>query len=284
MPRVTARNLGRFTKKNQARKRASVTTRARYAPKTARANRALIKSNAWALKRLKQQIPGPIITDYQYRFQTFGNPSTVDNGPEFSIAQFPLTNFQQWAPVMRESNVVINKSQTTIYRLTWNIRYQLNNAYWAQFTIFICTLRKDFSNRTAAGQPVLQAGGDYIVDSDNYNPSLNPGIWNVMYTRNVTLSRGAFSQRPTAIGPGQANDIVSNAATTWKTGRITMKKRMKVRVPVTNTNWRVLPFQQLPYYQQLYCLVFINTASAANETGVVAQVNVNQWASCINSA
>lgn len=283
--RVSVKPLAKFRQRNKSKRRTSVATRAKYAPKTARANRGLIQSNARAIQWIKKQIPPNIICDYQYSFNSICEPSVnPDNPPTQTTSVFPLTSFQTWIPTLRRSQLVERQAATTIYRMTWNFRYQLNQSYWAQYTMFIVTLKKDASNRFGPGSIPLQAGDDFIVDNEGYNPFLNPAIYHIVYTRNMSLSRGTFGEIPNIFNNPGATPVAAtgNGASTVKTGRVTLKKRMRIRNPISANPWREFPLDQLPHYQKMYLITFMTQESRVGETQPVAEILVNQWCSTMN--
>ncbi|AXQ66128.1 MAG: putative capsid protein [Circoviridae sp.] len=286
MPSVRANANRKYRPVRKRRRSSSVGVRARYLPRNAKANRALIKSNASMIKKVQRLIPPPLMTDYQYRTQFFGDPSVnADNESTLDINTKRLTDFSDWSPCMRLSEVVNNdKSQTTIYRMNFNMRYTLNNSYWAQITIFIVTLRAQYSNRDPTGQNTLNAGGDFIVNSDRLDPRLNPSTYKIHFKRSINLAKGAFGQPP--FTPGQGGEqVTSNSATTLKTGNINMKCRMKVRQPQTNVNWREMDFLQLPYYQPYYMITFITQGGPLGLDPInTPSVDLDMWVSCVNSA
>jgi len=285
MPAVRFNANSKYRATRKRKRSASVGVRAKYLPKNARANRSLIKSNARMIKRVRTLIPPPIMTDYQYRTQFFGTASATDNESSLQITTKRLTEFTDWTPCLRVSTVVNNdKSQTSVYRMNFNMRYTLQNSYWAQITIFIVTLRAQFSDRDPTGQNTLASGADFIVNSERLDPRLNPSTYKIHFKRSVNLAKGAFGQPPITIG--QQQDLVtSNSGTTWKTGNISMKMKMKVRQPQANTSWRELPFLQLPYYQQYYMMTFISQGGPPTlDDGATASVDMDMWCSCVNSA
>lgn len=282
MPTVRPRPLTKTGRVRKRRRTASTTTRIRYQKPTAGNQRKQILANARTIARLRATIPPPIWTDYNRRFEAFGIASVSDNQISLSVQGFTLTDFSTWIPTMRQSLIVESKSQTTVKKMSLNIRYALNQAYWAQVTIFIVTPRKDYVNKDPLPVGSLQSGSDYIVNLDAQNPRLNPSAWKVHFSRSVTMAKGTFMEPPNEF---QGDLYTSQSSSTWKKGQVLMNLNMKIRVPITNRPWRQLPFESLGYWQKYYCLVFINqgTGPGANPE-TLTSVNVDSWNTCVNSA
>lgn len=256
------------------RRTTSTTTKARYLPKTASANRSLIKSNARLLGRIRAQLPPAVHCDFEQRNSIVCFPGT--NLPAATPTTFvtngrALTNFADWTPCLRQSQVVNNKSSTTVYRMQMQIRYTLQQSYWAQISLFIVTLRRDAANREPTGTQILQEGIDYVSNrvgvSDDpllqQNPVLNSSIYKVHYARHVTMTQGGYLESPANIG---GNDVVANGQTTYRKGQVNIRMRLKVRNPRADIPWNQIPIAQLPHYNQYFLLTFCNQSAAAEAT------------------
>ena len=265
---VTKSNGLRKTRNTRKRRRsASVGLRARYAPKTARVNRSLIKGNARTIARLKALMPAPIHCDWQQLNTILCDTSTTQNPVTFTNNGRTLTDFGNWVNVLRQSQVVSAKSSTTVYRMSINFRVSLFQSYWAQVTIFVVTLRRDFANRNPEGTDILVLGGDYngnrltATPDPNFmqNIRLNPAIFKVHYCRNITLAQGGYGSPPTQIG---GNDAVSNPFATYRKGQINIKPNIKVRNPRTTLPWTSVPIEQLPPGNKYYLITAVTQQSA----------------------
>lgn len=292
---MVAVKRGSLRKAGGARKRrrsASVSTRARYGPKTARFNRSLIKSNAAQISRIRSLMPSPIFTDWQQR----NSIQCLDLDPippgltnTFTTNGRALSNFADWENVLRQSSVVQAKSSTRVIRMAMQFRFTLQQSYWAQMSIFIVTLRKDASNREPTGLNPLLEGVDYVsnrlgVQDDpqlSVNPTLNSAIYKVHYARHVTMTQGGFLEPPAQI---QNNDVVANGQTTYRKGQINMKMRMNVRNPRSNVPWTEIPIAQLPHYQQYFLLCFISQRGPDNSRPQdLCILDTNLISTCYNS-
>lgn len=254
MPRVT---FNRLTKKRATsrRRKTSTIVRAKYAPKTTRANRSLIKSNAFAIRAVKRMMPPPIYTDYQYTSAQAPFLTSAPN-PFFNISSNELMHPNLWAEVLRQDPTVVRGSSTLVKRMQMNLRYTLGEANWCQITTFVVSLRKDAANRVVS-EATLTAGEDYITlnpgNLQQFNPRLNPAVFKVHYVRNVSLMNSAWAQPAPQLAGGES--LVANSATTYAKGQVNMKLNFRLRQP-TGTRWRTMTQEQLSPYQKLYLLTF----------------------------
>lgn len=275
MPRIT---FNRATKRRSSvrKRRTSTLVRAKYKPRTATANRSLIKSNALAIRSMKRMLPKLIYTDYQYKFA---------NAPAFPTAPAPyqfITNNELmspnlWAAVLRKDDNAIESSQTMIKRMQINLRYTLQEQNWVQITTFIVTIRPDATNRVInSGSLVL--GDDYIYSVDEFQPRLNSNVFKVHYRRHVTLMAGSFGQ--TAF-ESQGDTLVSNSQSTFKKGQVNIPLNFKIRQPNGQT-WRNMDQSQFGPYRRYFQLNFFR--GQANDAGDAPPiVESDILYTCVNS-
>jgi len=257
MPRVT---FNRLTRKRASfkRRRTSTITKAKYKPKTVRANRSLIKSNAYAIRAVKRMLPPNLWTDYQYSFVQEAVLTAVPDGGYQSIASNQLMTPAFWTPVLRQDANVLDSSQTKVLRLQANMRYSLGESSTVQITTFIVSIRPDAVNRQI--NDTLVEGDDYIYakgapgGSDlGIVPRLNPAVFKVLYTRNVTLMSNGFLQSKVDVNN---NPLVSNSFATMAKGQINIKLNFRLRQPVQGTSWKNMQQSQLGPSQRLFLLTF----------------------------
>ena len=271
---MVAIKRGALQKAGGARKRrrtTSVGIRAKYAPKTARANRSLIRSNASAINKIRRSLPVPLLCDWNQRNSILPSASTVDDPVTFVTNGRALTDFSQWRAVMRQSDVVNRKAQTRVLRMQINIRYSLLSSWWAQISLFIVTLRPDVTNRNYLGTNVLEVSQDYIAnrlgaaDDPVYESGirLNPSVFKVWYSRNVTMSQGAFLVPPATVG---ADDFNGNPMTTYRKGQVTLKMRLNARNPRNAGSWKDIPFEDLPNYNKYILITCVSQQAAVGTT------------------
>jgi len=257
MPRVTFNRLTR-KKATAKRRRSSTLTRAKYKPKTTRANRSLIKSNAYAIRAIKRMMPPSIWTDYQYSFVQEANLTAVPDGGYQSISSNQLMTPAFWTPVLRQDENVLDSSQTKVLRMQANMRYSLGESSTVQITTFVVSIRPDAVNRQI--NDTLVEGDDYIYAKGQPGgvdlgivPRLNPAVFKVLYTRNVTLMSNGFLQPKADF---QGTILTSQSSTTMAKGQINMKLNFRIRQPVQGTTWKNMQQSQFGPKQRLFLLTF----------------------------
>lgn len=282
MPRVTFNRLSK-KKSGFKRRRSSTSIRAKYMPKTARANRSLIKSNAAAIRAVKRMVPPPIYTDFQYTSSygpfTTGAPGAYFNifaaelmGPKNSVPQI------LWQPVLRQDPNVLSASSTLVKRMQINLRYSLGQSDWCQMSTFVVTIRKDAANRVIE-QNNLTVDEDYIYSDQNYNPRLNPAVFKVHYVRHLSLTSNAWMQ-PKA----EAGDSVfaGNPVTTMAKGQVNLNVNVRLRQPI-GTPWVDMTMDQLSPHQRYYLLTFFK-GSTQNVDDDPPRVDWDALYTCYNAS
>lgn len=204
MPRTTFNRLSR-KRATTRKRRVGVLKKAKYAPKTARTNRALITSNAYAIRAIKRMMPRPIYTDWQYSGTQFADAPDTSFSETLKVAQLmsPATGGSAlWQPVMRQDVNVTESSATKVLRMQMNLRYRLGVSNWCQYTVFVVSIRKDAVDKII-NQASLVKNQDYITNlGDDFNVRLNPAVFKVHYCRNVSLCKNAWVS-PVFAGGGQ---------------------------------------------------------------------------------
>lgn len=260
MPRVT---FNRLTKKRATykRRRSSVLTKAKFKPKTARANRSLIKGNAAAIQAIKRIMPRPVYTDYQLSFTQQATLSAAASGLYMSYASTELMRLNDWVPVLRQDANAIASSATRILRMQANMRYAIQESSTVQITAFVVTIRKDAAdvdvdNLTEGDDYIYAKGGSATNPDLGTVPRLNSNVFKVLYTRNVTLMSNGFLQPLVPSEGANPVAIVSNSSNTQAKGQINIKLNWSVRQPSAALQWKNMLQEQLSPYQQMYLLTF----------------------------
>lgn len=272
--------FNRLTKKKSTvrrRSRASTLTRAKYKPRTARANRSLIKSNALAIRAVKRMIPPPVYTDYQYA-SAYSPFTTGASGNFFNILSAELIEPPQWSEVLRQDANVLTASSTLLKRMQINLRYSLGQADWCQITTFVVSLRKDASN-TIVNEENLVNDQDYIYSGQFFNPRLNSRVFKVHYVRNVSLMSSTWNEPQSEVG---TTVIVGNPNTTWSKGQVNMTLNYRLRQPL-GTPWNTMNQDQLPPHQRLYLLTFFRGRTSAPDNNPV-RVDWDALYTCYNAS
>jgi len=238
------------------RKRTSNVTKVRFQRPTAKNQQKQILSNARMVSKLYKSVMSKrVFCDWQYA-RSFTTPAPDPEGFTRSWFALPLTDFSQWAPVMRRDSNVAESSSTFVQRMVINMRYQLKASSYAQYNIWIVTPRKDAAGndivaRLASGDPtqIPQAGIEYVEGADAFNMRLNPAVYKVHYAAYKTLTETTLFL--------DAQQPAGNPFTTWSKGQATIKCGINVRVPVLNQPWTVLPPMQQAYYKRYIMLACI---------------------------
>ena len=286
--KMTRVSFNALTKKRATtkRRRTSVITRAKYKPKTTRANRSLIQSNAYAIRAVKRMMPKPIWTDYQYSFTQEAFLTDIPGQPYQSIAANQLMSPAFWSPVLRQDANVIESSATRVLRMQANMRYSLGESSTVQISTFIVSIRPDAVNRQI--NDTLVEGDDYIFAKGNPGdidlgivPRLNPAVFKVLYTRNVTLMSNGFLQ-PRAEDTG-GEILISNSFATMKKGQVNMKLNFNIRQPVQGLQWKDMQQAQFGPRQRLFLLTFFRGLSP-NVDDVAPRVDCDALYCCYNAS
>ena len=289
MPRVTFNRLNRKKSTIRRKRATNVIQRAKYRPRTAAANRSLIKSNAYAIRAVKRMLPPPIYTDYQYSFTQEALLSSVPSGLYQSLAANQLMTPAFWSPVLRQDANVIESSSTRVLRLQANMRYTLAESSTVQISTFIVSIRKDAVNRQI--NDTLVEGEDYIFAKGAAGavdlgivPRLNPAVFKVLYTRNVTLMSNGFLQAKAEFPSGSGTTtIVSNANTTMAKGQINLKLNFNIRQPVSGLEWKNMTQAQFGPSQRLFLLTFFRGITE-NPDDNAPRVDCDALYTCYNAS
>lgn len=284
MPRVTFNRLTR-KKATAKRKRTSTITRAKYKPKTTRANRSLIKSNAYAIRAVKRMLPPPIWTDYQYSFTQEALLTDVPGAPYQSISSNQLMSPAMWSPVLRQDANVITASSTKVLRLQGNLRYSLGESSTVQITTFIVSIRRDAVNRQindtlVEGQDYIYAKGAAGAVDLGIVPRLNPAVFKVLYTRNVTLMSNGWLQPKVDVN---GNSLVSSANATMAKGQVNIKLNFNIRQPTAGSQWKNMTQAQFGPSQRLFLLTFFRGLTP-NVDDAAPRLDMDALYTCYNAS
>lgn len=276
MPRVTFNRLTR-NKASQKRRRTSAITRSKYRPKTAAANRSLIKSNAYAIRAVKRLLPPSIYTDYQLTgaYGPFLSPAP---GNYFNIFAVELMTPFTWSPVLRADNNVLESSMTLIKRMQLNLRHQLGESNWCQITTFVVSIRRDSANRIIS-QATLSTPQDYIYNDQNFNVRLSPNLFKVHWVTNVSLMANSWQQEKAEVG---GVGIAFNPAKTLTKSQVNMNLNYKIRQP-SGTSWKNMNQEQFPPHQRLYLLSFFKGNTNEGDDNP-PRVDYDSLVTCFNSS
>lgn len=265
------------------RRRTSTVTKAKYKPKTARANRSLIMSNAKAISMLRKMAPKPLYTDYQY-----GNLFEADfNQADNQVFCDTLSSPVLWRPCLRQDDNVLESSATYWRNFTLNFRVNLGLADWAQFSIFIITPRRD-NNAFSFNPSDFAEGRQYVVGPSGLVAILNSQQFKVHAVRHISLTNNAW-KLPLATFGAQNTIAAGNPETTFKKFQVNVRCKTRIRNPRTSaasTNqWKAMVDDEMPYYQRYHVLTIMRggwstvPAQGAPPTGIYW----HQLNTCINT-
>jgi len=270
-------------RKSGRRKRSSVVTRAKLQKPTAKNQRSQIISNAANITKMAKIVyNNRVWCDWQYTEAMYGldMPSTGAYTTKWST--WDLMNFPAWNPVLRQSPQIEDSVKTYIDRIQLNMRYALQAADWAQVTLFVVSIRPQSTVLDPVGVPPAITSGYILNGANDFNPRLNPAIYKVHYSRNVTLTKdGLFDIGAIPTVPA------GNPNTTWAKGQLTIPVKSSVRSPyqiLGQQKWKLMTGQQLPYYQRRYIMAYICQRSPINTpTAGGLRISFDALATTINS-
>lgn len=255
MPRTS---YNRLSKKKSTKRRGSTSTltMAKYRPKTTAANRSLIKSNAYAIRTLKRLVGPPVLCDWQFGGTLFSDVDDTGAGNQtLNLAASSLMSPAGWLPRLRQDINVAESSSTRVLRCQLNLRYTLNGSNRTQMTVFVVTFRRQAANRDI---PSMQSGDDYIQSvTQDMNVRLNPAVFKVHYARNVSMTTGAWLQKPYV--NAQGTRLAPEPTTTFTKGQVNLKLNLNLRQPITTDSWKDMSVDQLSPQSRYYLLCFYNT-------------------------
>lgn len=234
-------------------------------------------SNAQAIRAVRRMMPPPVYTDYQLRGTLDSLVVPGDDSFQLNIQSQSLMSPFQWTQVLRKDPDVLNQVTTRVLRQQINLRYALELSNRAQVSLFVVSFRKNAANRSPAG---LIDGEDYIRGATEYNVRLNPAVFKVHYTRDVSLTRNGWNTAPAAAGGAL---FAGNPETTFKKGQITMKLNTTMREP-NGGFWSQMNIDQQPYYNKYWLIAFFYQQGTGLTANQGARVEYDILTTCYNTA
>lgn len=277
MPRVGFNTL-RKRKTSTKRRRTSNVTRIRFGKTTAKSQKRQIMSNAMAIRQVRSLMPSPIYCDWQYGGILASQVLPGDDAYQLNYRTVPLTNFRSWGNVLRQDPNVANAVTTKLLRMSINLRYTLNGSSRAQVSLFIVSLRKHAVNKDL---DALVLDQDYVRGATDYNVRLNPSVFKVLYTRDVSLTTNKWETPPFASGGVL---LAGNPYTTFKKGQVNLKLNTTIREPLGLQPWSEMQISQMPYYQKIYILTFFYQKGSGLNPGEGCKVEWDMLATTYNAS
>ena len=258
------------------RKYGKTVAKARYGSTSPQAQQRLILSNAKAIRGMQRMQQPSVYCDWQLggEFNATGN---VEGNFTQSVLAQDLMQTAAWISVMRKDTNVTASSSTLVKRLQLNMRMDLNGANYAQFSIFVVSLRQNAASLIPSSAS-LTKGVDYIDSTQDFNVRLNAANFKIHYQKYVSLTSGGWLQ-PQTIAGGET--FFGNPETTFAKCQADMAPDVDLRNP-TNTQWRQLTSFQLKPEDRRYLLVFITQQTPANPEPDVPSLSYDLLCTTIN--
>ena len=238
------------------RRRASVSTRARFQRPSARNQQRQIQSLAKiALRNRRMLNASKSYTDW---YQSFNNLNVTG----LWFAQELMTPNDWSAGNRQDADVLV--SQNAFVRnmvLEWYANsFTKNQAI--QMEVWIVSIRNNAANWVPSAGPtgVLTAGQEYEEMGSGNLVSLNSGIFKVHYNKMFQLFP---RDNPAATDPDPL-DFSGNPFSTYRRNKTNMSLNMKIRSPA-GLSWKNLTMQTLPPTQRLYMLYRGQSADTQNQ-------------------
>ncbi len=224
-----------------------------------------------------------VYTDWQ--ISPTSDPSDIGYGFNLSPATWQtirLTNFDQWEPVLRQSDVVNDSNHTFVKRIQINLRANINAGY-ATCNFFIVRTRFTDATRDLFSAPPTVANGDF-TENTNFPGAcirLNSSKFKVLAHTYFTLKT-----HPVGTAPGSPNFIPGDPLPAEKKWQWTIHPSCKVHQSAFSSGGSVVPgkwpqkaFEDLPYYNRLYLMAYVNLDTNITRGSWYA----DSLATCVNS-
>lgn len=249
---ATARQGTRKGTRRFTRRRASVKTRIKYQPPSARNQKSQLATLAkLAVRNAKLLNSQKVYTDW-FQSQTVLPTDSVWNA--VALNQYPL-----WQPGNRKDDLVAD-SQSVFLRnmmLEWTFQSFKKDSP-IEIDIFVVTVRPSATTWTPTATPTGSlATTDFTDMGFNNAPHLNSGIFKVHYAKHMRL----FPVN--SIGTASELEYSGNPFTTYRRGKINIKLNYKVRSP-TGISWKELNIDTMPARQRLYMLYRCQSTDSTN--------------------
>lgn len=243
-------------RKSFRRRRASVSTRAKYQRPSARNQQRQIQSLArLAVKNARMLRAATSYTDWFKQFNVTQSASLWQADE--------LTNIDGWAAGNRQDADVVVSQNVFLRNMVfeWFCSSETKNQA-VEVDMFIVSLRDSASNWTPQFGPTgaLTAGSDYNGMGVSNKVELNSGIFKVHYSTQFRLFP---RNNPSTVDPTLL-DFSGNPYATYKRGKVNIKLNYKVRGPA-QLSWKTTTMDQLPPRQRMYVVYRGVSADTVND-------------------
>jgi len=258
------------------RKYGKTVAKARYGSTSPAAQQRLILSNAKAIRSMQRMQQPSVYCDWQLGGQFSAIGDEAGNFTQSVLAQ-DLMQTGAWLAVMRKDTNVAESSATLVKRLQLNMRMDLNGANYAQFSIFVVSLRDNAASLIPTSTSLTKSV-DYIDSVQDFNVRLNPANFKIHFQKYVSLTAGGWLQ-PQTIAGGET--FFGDPGTTFAKCQADMAPNVDLRNP-TNTRWDQLTSFQLKPADRRYLLVFITQQAPANPAPDVPSLTYDLLCTTVN--
>jgi len=258
------------------RKYSKTVAKARYGSTSPAAQQRLILSNAKAIRSMQRLQQPSMYCDWQLAGELAATASITGSFTQTVLAQ-DLMQTGVWNAVMRKDTNVVTSSATLVKRMQLNMRMDLSGANYAQFSVFVVSLRENAAALIPSGVS-LTKGIDYIDSTQDFNVRLNAANFKIHYQKYVSLTAGGWLQPQTIAGE---ETFFGNPETTFEKCQANMSPNVDLRNP-TNTQWKQLTSFQLKPEDRRYLLVFITQQAPANPAPGVPSLKYDLLCTTVN--
>ncbi len=260
------------------RRRTSLVSRIKYKRPTAFNQKkqltTLARSVARNSKYLRQQ---RVYTDYQWgQADQRGITASLNNALWYG---WKLTDVTQWEACLRQDANTAQSSITYALRMQLNCRANLGTVTKLTYlNVFVISARPDDVEGlnitdNVGGMTQLVPNIDFVEQTANEgaNIRLNSGKFKVLACKYMTLLPN------TAQAAVPANAAAGNPFSTWRKWQWNIPLKFSIRMP-SNRPWTNVLFEDMPYYEKLYFLVYSTSDPSDTNPNIYADALI----SCLN--
>lgn len=236
-------------RRNRRRRRASVSTRARYQRPSARNQQRQIQSLAkLALANRKALAASRSYTDWYASATVLGTSSLWNATSLMEMADWAAGNRQD-ADVLVSQNIWLRNMVFEYFFQTYNKTEPIS------VDMYIVTIRPSASDWEPSAAPTGSLRPDDYQDMGFTNSaSLNSGVFKVLWNKQFRI----FPQDPALV------DKAGNPFATYRQGQVNLSLNFKLRSPLS-TSWKSLRASDIPARQRVYLLWRATSADTSNQ-------------------
>lgn len=193
-----------------------------------------------------------------------------------------LTNFDQWVPVLRQSEVVNDSNHTFVKRISVNLRAYVTSGY-ATANFFVVRTRYPEATRDLFSNPPTIPNGDFIQNTEypGANIRLNSAKFKILGSKYMTLKI-----TPQSVAPNDPAFIPGDPVPAERKWQWNFTPNIKVHqssfsgggAGTVAGKWTQKAFEDLPYYDRIYLMAYIQFDSTSTRGSWYA----DSLATCVN--